>query len=295
MKRRNFLQAAALSATAAAIPHPLSSSENKKGKGNRPVNTIPLKIGIMTYTIAKDWDIETIIKNLTETGYQSVELRTTHKHGVEVTLSTAQRAEVKKRFKDSPLETISLASGFAYHFPDREELRRNIEGTKEYILLARDVGATGIRVFPNALPKEVPEAKTIEQIAKSLDEVCEFGHNHGVEVRVCVHGSKTNRVVLVRQIIDIAKSPHVYVNWNCDKNDSEGEGFEFNFNSIRDRIRGVHMHELWEPDYPYRLFFKLLSGTGFKGYCNAEIDGNCDPLRLMRYYKALFLALQDAI
>jgi len=64
---------------------------------------------------------------------------------------------------------------------------------------------------------------------------------------------------------------------------------------VKDRLRGVHMHELWMADYPYRSFFKLLSGIGYKGYCNAEIDDNPDPIRLMKYYRALFLAYQDAI
>lgn len=295
MKRRKFVKVAAFASSAATIPLTVNSATAPEKKKPFKLNPNPLKIGVMTYTLAKNWDIETIIKNLSETGYQSVELRTTHAHGVEVELSKAKREEVKKRFKDSPLETISLASGFAYHFPDQAELRKNIEGTKEYILLAKDIEATGIRVFPNALPPGVSEEKTLEQIAKSLDEVCEFGYNNGVEVRVCVHGSKTDRVIIIKKIIDIAKSPHVYVNWNCVKNDYEGKGLEYNFNSIKDRIKGVHMHELWDETYPYRQFFKLLSGAGFKGYCNAEIDGNDDPIRLMRYYRALFLAYQDAI
>ena len=95
------------------------------------LNKNPLKIGLMTYLLGKDWDVETIIRNCTAAGFQSVELRTTHAHGVEVALTPSQRAEVKKRFKDSPLETISLASAFQYHFPDRAELKRNVVGTKE--------------------------------------------------------------------------------------------------------------------------------------------------------------------
>ena len=249
----------------------------------------------MTFALAKNWDIETIIKNCTEAKFQSVELRTTHAHGVEVTLSASERAAVKKRFKDSPLEAISLASGFAYHSPDPAELKMNIEGTKEYTLLAHDVGAIGFRVFPNRLPSDIPEEKTIAQIAKALDEVCEFGYNNGVEVRVCVHGNKTDRVVIIKKIIDIAKSPHVYVNWNCDPNDNEGQGLEYNFNSIKDRIRGVHLHELWQ-DYPYRLFFKLLAESGFKNYCNAEVGKeSSDPIEYMKYYRSLFLALQNSI
>ena len=294
MKRRNFLKTGALSATAMMIPLAGQSSVKQKNK-QVSINTSPLKIGVMTYTLARDWDIETIIKNLTAANYQTVELRTTHAHRVEVDLSTSQRADVKKRFKDSPLEVISLASGFMYHSPDAAELKKNIEGTKEYIKLAHDVGAVGIRVFGNALPSGVPEEKTEEQIGKALAEVGEYGYNNGVEVRICVHGDKTNRPSVIRKILDYSKSPHVYVNWNCNPEDVEEKGLEHNFNLLKDRLRGVHMHELWMAEYPYRQFFKLLSGIGYKGYCNAEIDPNPEPVRFMKYYRALFLAYQDAI
>lgn len=293
--RRNFLQTAAISATAGLIPGIASASETGMENNSLALNKNPLKIGIMTYNIAKDWDVETIIKNCTETGYKSVELRTTHKHGVEVTLSAVERAAIKKRFKESALETISLASGFEYHYPEQDKLQKSIEGTKEYILLARDIGATGIRVFPNAVPEGVPEDKTLKQIGKSLAEVSEYAHRYGVEIRVCVHGRGTNSVSLIKRIIDYSESPYVYINWNCDPMDSAGKGFEYNYNSVKDRIKGVHLHELWDEDYPYRLFFKLLAESGYKGYCNAEIDGSADPIRLMKYYRALFLAYQDAI
>jgi sugar phosphate isomerase/epimerase len=68
-----------------------------------------------------------------------------------------------------------------------------------------------------------------------------------------------------------------------------------NFNSVKDRIKGVHMHDLTDETYPYRLFFSLLSESGYKGYCNAEVDQSCEPIKFMKYYRALFLALQNAI
>ncbi len=294
MKRRNFIKTAALTTSAAIVPISAQSAISAIRKPPTELNPNPLKIGIMTYTLAKDWDIDTIIKNLTETKYQSVELRTTHAHKVEVNLSPAQRAEVKKRFQDSPLEAISMASGFQYHSPDPAELKKNIEGTKEYTLLAHDVGAIGFRVFGNALPAGVPEEKTMEQIGKALAEVGEHGYNNGVEIRICVHGNKTNRVSVIKKILDYSQSPHVYVNWNCNREDAEGMGLEYNFNLIKDRIRGVHTHELWDERYPYRELFKLLSASGYKGYCNAEIDGNPEPIRILKYNRSLFLALQDA-
>ena len=107
----------------------------------------------MTYQVGQSWDIPTLIKNCKETRFEHVQLRTTHKHGVELALSKPQRAEVKQRFADAGL-AISLASAYQFHSPDQTELRRNIEGAKQFLQLAADVGALGVRVFPNAVPDE---------------------------------------------------------------------------------------------------------------------------------------------
>ena len=293
--RRLFLQSTALAATGVILPGIALSAEPGKKSGKIELNKNPLKVGLMTYTLGKDWDIETIIKNCTEAEWKSAELRTTHKHGVEVTLSAAQRAEVKKRFKDSALETISLASAFQYHSPDQAEVKKNIEGTKEFIKLARDVGATGIRVFPNAFVDGTDKEKTMKQIGKALAEVGTYGNDNGIEIRVCVHGKGTNTPPVIKKIIDYSQSPYVYVNWNCGELDTADGGLEYNFNLLKDRIRGVHMHELHNSAYPYRLFLKLLAESGYKGYCNAEVGQSCEPVSFMKYYRALFLALQNAV
>lgn len=293
--RKEFLKTAAISATAAILPG-CSVAAEKKNKENTPsLNPNPLKLGLMTYNIGKDWDIETIIANCSETGYKHVELRTTHKHGVEVSLNKQQRNEIKKRFEDSPLEAISLASAFSYHHTDRNELKEHIEGTKEYLQLAADVGAQGIRVFPNAFPEGVDKEKTMEQIGKSVAEVGLVGHNLGVEVRLEEHGQGTDNIPVIKKIIDYSESPYVYVIWNSSPNDVIGEGLEAHFNMVKDRIRCVHLRELFN-GYPWRQFFSLLSQSGYQGYLDAELaDQSCEPIRMMHNYQALFLALQDAI
>ncbi|HYK88245.1 MAG TPA: sugar phosphate isomerase/epimerase, partial [Acidobacteriota bacterium] len=88
----------------------------------------PMKIGIVTYNIAKNWDVPTIIKNCTEAKYDGVELRTGHAHGVEITLSPAQRAEVRKRFADSAVRIAQLGGTYEFHSLDAAEVRKNVEG-----------------------------------------------------------------------------------------------------------------------------------------------------------------------
>ena len=88
-----------------------------------------MKLGIVTYQIAHDWDLPTIIERCAKVGISGVELRTTHAHGVEVELSKEKRAEIKKRFEDAGVEIAGLGSVFEFHAIEPEVVRENIQGT----------------------------------------------------------------------------------------------------------------------------------------------------------------------
>src|SRR5687767_2195998 len=149
MNRRDFLSGVVAVPTVAAL-RPLE-------QGQKPTSDrakTGLKVGTVTYNIAKDWDVPTIIKNLSEVGMDAVELRTTHKHGVEISLPPAARAEVRKRFEDSPVKIGGLGTICEYHAADPAVVRKNIEETKAWVKLAKDLGSPGVKVRPNGLPKD---------------------------------------------------------------------------------------------------------------------------------------------
>ena len=50
---------------------------------------LAMQLGLVTYQWGADWDLPTLIKNCEKTGFRGVELRTTHKHGVEPSLDEA--------------------------------------------------------------------------------------------------------------------------------------------------------------------------------------------------------------
>lgn len=292
ISRRNALKASAASLAALGLPASLRSAQSADTK---PASKPSMRLGTVTYNLAKDWDIPTIIKNCTEAGFEGVELRTTHAHGVEVTLSKIQRGEVRKRFQDSKVQLMGLGSAFDYHTPDQAKLRQDIEATKEYILLAQDVGATGVKVRPNGLPKEVPVEKTLEQIGKSLRELGEFGADHGQQIRLEVHGAATSALPHIRKIMDVADHKNVGVCWNSNQSDLDGEGFDHNFNLVRDRIFSVHLRDIYLEEYPFRKLFTRLNESGFKGFCLAEIPPSSDPVRVMKYFRGLWLAYQGLL
>ena len=66
MKRRHFLKTAGMTTTAAMVPGVAYSASEEQKSNSLILNTDPLKNGIMTYTIARDWSIDTIIRNLTD-------------------------------------------------------------------------------------------------------------------------------------------------------------------------------------------------------------------------------------
>lgn len=254
-----------------------------------------MKLGIVTYNIAKDWDVPTLIKNCTEAKFQGAELRTTHAHGVEVTLSKPQREAVKKQFQDSPVELMGLGSAFDFHTPDQAKLRADVVATKGYILLARDVGAPGVKVRPNGLPPEVPKEKTLAQIGKSLREIGEFAADHGVQIRLEVHGKDTSLVPNIKTIMDVANHPSVGVCWNSNQTDLEGEGFDHNFDLLKKRIFTVHLRDLHLDEYPFRKLLTRLNESSFTGYCLAEIPESKDPVRVLKYFRSLWLAYQNLL
>ena len=252
-----------------------------------------MKLGLVTYNMAKEWDIPTIIEHCEATGFQGVELRTTHAHNVEVNLSAAERRDVRKQFEDSSIELAGLGSAFEYHSPDSGELRQNIEGTKAYSQLAADVGAPGVKVRPNGLPDSVPEQTTLEQIANSLCECGEFAKNLGVQIRLEVHGRQTSHLPHIRTIMEIADHDNVSVCWNSNPGEVANGSVKSNFDLVKDWIRLVHINELHRREYPWRELFALLKDSNYDGYCLAEIPGSTDPERVMNYYRALWTDLCD--
>jgi sugar phosphate isomerase/epimerase len=137
--------------------------------------------------------------------------------------------------------------------------------------------------------------KTLEQIGRSLRELGEFGEGYGVAIRLEVHGPGTSLLPNIRKIMDVANHRQVGVCWNSNPSDLDGEGFDYNFNLVKDKIFSVHMRDLYLEDYPFRRLMTRLNEIGFAGFCLAEIPASADPVRLMKYYRALWLAYQNLL
>jgi sugar phosphate isomerase/epimerase len=230
-----------------------------------------MQFGLVTYQWGKDMDLPALIDACEKSELYGVELRTEHAHGVEPSLSAAEREEVRKRFADSPVELIGYGSNAQFHEDDPAKLQHNIELTKQYIHLMHDCGGSGVKVKPNGFVTGVPREKTIEQIGKSLNEVAEYGEGFGQQIRVEVHGQGTSELPVIRDIFQIADHPNATVCWNSNDVDLQGLGLQANFELVKDRLGAtVHVRELNLGDYPYAELLGLLAVIGYEGWILLE-------------------------
>lgn len=230
-----------------------------------------MKMGLVTYLWGKDWDVPTIIKNCGAASIFGVELRTEHAHGVEPTLSASERAEVKKKFADSPVKIVGLGTNQQYDFIEPEKVKESIKKTTEFIKLSQDIGGTGVKVKPNAFHEGVPHEKTLEQIGRALNECGKIAADHGQKIRLEVHGNGTQELPNIKTIMDVADNKSVVVCWNCNDEDLLGEGLEHNFNLVKNRLGDtVHVREMNIGSYPYQDLMSLFVKMKYNGWILLE-------------------------
>lgn len=285
ISRRNFIQRSFIAGVGLSMFEPLSVLAAEKKSG--------MKMGLVTYQWAKDWDLPTLIANCEKTGYFGVELRVDHAHKVEINLSASQRADVKKRFADSSVKCLGYGSNFEYHSPDQATLRKNIDQTKEYIKLCKDIGASGIKVKPNDLPVSVSREKTIAQIATSLNEVGKFAADFGQLVRVEVHGNLTQEIPNMGAIFEQVTEKNVKMCWNCNDQDLLPPGLDANFNSVKKWFGDtVHVREFNVGNYPYKQLMDLFKGINYDGWILLEARTEpVDKIAAMNEQLELFKAM----
>ena len=219
--RREFLGSAGLLGIGAGLA--CAEADEERETGAEKVAELSYKgesirFGLVTYQWGKDWELITLLRNCAVAGVGGIELRTTHAHGVEPSLSKTEREDVRRAFADSNVICLGPGSNERFDHPDGGTLKAAIERTKEFIRLSHDIGGSGVKVKPNDFHPEIPREKTIEQIGKSLGELADYALGFGQEIRLEVHGSCADLPVIAK-IIEVADHPSARVCWNSNAND----------------------------------------------------------------------------
>jgi sugar phosphate isomerase/epimerase len=287
LHRRGFLGAVGTLAAAPFLPAP-------------PLQAAPkFKLGTVTYLVAAEWDLPTLLETCRATGFEAIELRTTHAHKVEPALTADERREARKRIADSGILLWGLGTVCEFHSQDPAEVRRNVEEGRAFCKLAADLGARGIKVRPNGLPEGVEPARTLEQIGRALGECGRAAADQGVEVWVEVHGVGTSLPENMRAILDRCGHPNVGICWNSNETDVRDGSVRAAFDLLKKDIKSCHINELWS-GYPWRELFAGLRSIDYDRVTLMEVEGVPEApgvptpeaaIRFMRYYAALWREL----
>lgn len=291
ISRRQALQAgAALAAVGACRPAP--AAENPDDAPRK------FELGLVTYNTAKDWDLPTLLKVCQSVGIAAVELRTTHRHGVEPTLSAEARRDVRQRFADAGIVCWGCGSTCEFHAADPAVVREQIETCKRFVDLVADIGGRGVKVRPNGLPPEVPVDQTLAQIGTSLKECGQAAADRGVEIWMEVHGQETAKPAHCRTIMEQCGHPSVGLTWNSNPTDLENGAVEPAFELLWPWVRSCHINDLYrdrQGTYPYRDLFRLLRNRGYDRYTLIEVGRTPADVaageEFLRYYGALWQEL----
>ncbi|MFP4056155.1 MAG: sugar phosphate isomerase/epimerase family protein [Candidatus Brocadiia bacterium] len=285
--RRQFLRrglAATAAATLGTAPRAAPAAEPPTPKPSAK----GIHLGLVTYMVGARMDLPTLLRTCEQSGMEGVELRSTHRHGVEPRIDAEARAAVRQAFAQTEVRLVGLGSACEYHSPKPEVVRRNVEQTQRFVQLAADVGAWGVKVRPNGLPRGVPEETTLRQIAEALRECGEAAAEKGIVLFVECHGSGTAHPPRMARIMELCDHPWVGLCWNCNR------GVDFHKGSIRTYfeqckpwVRHVHIHDL-AGRYPYDELFALLKGMDFDGFTMLETHTKEDPTDFLRKQRALW-------
>ena len=94
-----------------------------------------MKLALLTYNLARTWDLDKIIKAAKDYGFAGIEFRVEakHAHGVELERTAQERRDILNKIQDAYLEVACLGTSSRFENPDEGERRKQIDRTKQYI------------------------------------------------------------------------------------------------------------------------------------------------------------------
>jgi sugar phosphate isomerase/epimerase len=251
-----------------------------------------MKPCLLTYNLAKSWSLPKLVEMAHRCGFAGLEFRAEagHEHGVELERTPAERRAIRERIEDAYLEAACIGTGCLYESPDPAQRQANVDQTKRYVGLARDLGCRRVRVFGNNVPVGVSRQHCVGYVSESLRQLGEFAEPYGVDVLLEMHG-QFNYWGFARTAVELADHPRVALVYNCDERDIVAGSVASTYGRVRSLVRHVHLHD-FAGRYPYPELFALLRADGYDGYLSSEVELKGEPTRedYLATYAALFRA-----
>ncbi len=249
-----------------------------------------MKLGLHAWQMGRERDLDTMLGICVESGMACLEVmeEASFKSSIPLETPAAERAEIRRKFADAGVAIAALSIVCTYDSPDEAVVRANIEETRRYLELAKDVGAPRLRCLGDRLHEDEGEAKevTITRVAAALREVCEFADPLGVDCPIEMHGHFSpweNALAVVEQVAH----PRCYLVHNGQPANTPPDRWDEVWAKIRPHLKHIHVHDLLSERFPYRKFLEALRDSGYDGFICMELAPSDDPVRVLTLTKAL--------
>ncbi|MGV4923630.1 sugar phosphate isomerase/epimerase [Streptomyces sp. BHT-5-2] len=157
--------------------------------------------------------VDEVVRLAAQYGYQGVELRAHPEEPVHPLLGIRERAAVRGRFADAGVQVLAVAgyAKVAAECPGAAAEAALAHELTELVLLAADLGARYVRVFPGGgdRPAEHAAADAVRRLAA----VAPLAAERGVRVLLETHDSHRTGAAAAR-ILDAVDDPHVGALWD---------------------------------------------------------------------------------
>lgn len=233
-----------------------------------------------------EWDLKKITDFAVQHNYKGIEVRgIQHEMDLPKCNEFSSAGNIKNTLAimmEKGLQFVDLGSSCSLHFADGAERQKNLDEGKRFIDLAQKINCPYIRVFPNKIANEKDKIKTLDLIAKGLQELGGYAKGSNVTVLMETHGD----VVKSDDILYVMKSAandHAGLVWDITNmwsvtKEPPGEVYP----KLKRYIRHTHIKDLkivdgkerytflGQGDVPIFTAIDLLAKGGYKGYYSFE-------------------------
>jgi sugar phosphate isomerase/epimerase len=235
-----------------------------------------MKISFMTFACPQ-YSFDEVLSLAERHAYQGIEFRCDagHKHGVELSATSEQRAEYRRKLADAGVEACCLATSLQF------VNEAAVGQTPPLIDLAADLGCRALRVFCGPLPTGLELDCAVPLVAENLRRVVETALYSGVKLWLETHDS-ISKGVYAGRIVRLVDHPALAINWDNMHPYRNGEPLATTWQAIAPYIQHTHFHDaLADPgapvitpfgqgQLPIQAMFNLLRQANYSGYFSGE-------------------------
>ena len=253
-----------------------------------------MKLAISTLG-CPNWTFQQVLENFHAYGVQGIEVR-----GIDGKMEADditwfapdKQAETKALLKQYGLKIIGFGSSFSFH--DAVKVAQVIEKAKKTIDILERMEIPAMRVFGNNIPDPTKKAETVKRVADGICEVAAYGHQHGVDVNLEVHGDFNTADTLGPIVEAFKQTPGAGILWDIEHSDKTyGDNFMEFYAMIKPLLKHMHIKDYmrkkadgakdWtlvkvgDGEIPIVPILKQVIADGYDGYFSFEWEKKWHP------------------